>query len=364
MRMGGAALILGALLVISSFGGRPNASAVTSDAIHIDVPLYSDSVSVWSTAMGGNTATTMIFFNPSDGPGTSQLNYYLSLVRDAQARGIRVLGYVDTVWANGKVSVSEAEAAIDRYYSWYGVDGIMLDQVTDSCAPAPVTYYTDLYNFVKQKPGADIVVLNPGTFVGECYAKISDVLITFEGTYDSYLAYQQPDWVRSYPAGHFLHIIFDTRTVADMQNAIKLAISRNVNGVYITDMGANGTNPYSSLPSYFDVEVSYLSPLSMGTQTLRLVVGPVVSAPGAIVEVGYKNNAPYSLSGTVYFVVHNSIGQTVFYSTAAVHPMGGEIVMAYLATSGLPHGEYTASVFAISTNGVAISETSSISYSL
>ena len=252
-------MVLGVLLVASSLslGGRVDASALTRDAVHIGVPLYSDSVSDWSR-VSGSPATSMIFLNPSDGPGDSLQGNYLSLVRHAQARGVRVLGYVDTVWGNGTVSISEAEASVDKYYSWYGVDGIMFDEVNDTCAPAPVTYYTELYNFVKQKTGADIVVLNPGTFVGECYARVSDVLITFEDTYANYLTYQQPNWVLSYPPGHFLHIVLDTPTVANMTNAIKLAMSRNVNGVYITDLGANGTNPYSSLPSYFGVEASVI----------------------------------------------------------------------------------------------------------
>jgi len=364
MHMAGAALVLGALIIISSLAGRPNASAVTSDAVHIFVPLYSDSVSVWSSAIGGSAATSAVFLNPSNGPGDSLKLNYLSLVRDAQARGVRVLGYVDTVWARGAVSISQAEAAIDKYYSWYGVDGIMFDEVTDTCASASVAYYTELYNFVKQKLGADIVVLNPGTFVGECYAKISDVLITFEDTYANYLTYQQPDWVRNYPGSHFLHIIIDTPTSADMQNAIKLAMTRNVNGVYVTDRGAKGTNPYSSLPSYFDFEVSYLGwPFALGTQTLKMVLGPAPNAPSATVAVAYQNNSPYNLTGTVCLVIYNAIGQTVYYSTANVKLIGGEVVVAYLMTSGLPPGAYTASVFVISMSGIAISGSSSFSYS-
>jgi hypothetical protein len=364
VHMGGAALILGALLIISSLSGRPSAFAEAYNAVHIDVPLYSDSIPVWSSAIRGSAATDTIFLDPSDGPGNSPRLDYMTLVKDAQARGIRVLGYVDTVWAKGAVSISQAEAAIDKYYSWYGVDGIMFDETTDSCSPAPVGYYTELYDFVKQKPGPDVVVLNPGTFVGECYSKISDVLITFEDTYANYLTYQQPDWVRNYPASHFLHIILDTPTAADMQNAVRLAISRNVNGVYVTDKGANGTNPYSSLPSYFDAEVSYLSsPFSLGIQTLKIVAGPGVNIPRATVAIAYMNNARYSLTGTVYLVVYNAIGQAVYYSTATVNPMGGEVVMAYLMTNGLSPGAYAASVFVISRNGVAISDSSSFSFS-
>lgn len=259
----------------------------------MDIPLYSDSASVWSTAIEASPTVSMIFLNPSNGPGTSPQTFYSSLVSGAHSRGVRVLGYVATSWANGSVSISNAEVAISKYYSWYGVDGIFLDEVNDACDLAPVSYYTTLYDFVKQQPGANLVVLNPGTSVGECYAKISDVLITFEDSYANFLTHQEAAWVGSYPATHFLNIVIDAPTVCDMMNAVNLARIRNVNGVYITDRGANGTSPYSSLPSYFALEVLYLAqPLMMGTQRMPVWCNIVSLSDVTEMNTTAKDNLP------------------------------------------------------------------------
>ena len=272
-----------------------------------------------------------------------------------------MIGYVPTAWARGTVSVAEAEAWVKEYYSWYGVDGILFDEVNDTCAPGPVAYYTALYNFVKQQAGADIVLLNPGTATGKCYAAISDVLITFEGTYADYLQYEAPGWTMTYPRSHFLNVILDT-PAADMKNAVDLATRRNVGRVYVTDMGANGADPYTSLPSYFDLEVSYVGAPLVGTKTLELVGGPAVSDLGPAVTVVYRNDIPSRLNGLVYLVVHNGAGQTVYLSSAAVTTEAGGEVTATLPTQGVPLGTYNASVFTVDASGVALSQ--SVSFSL
>src|SRR5438552_18236899 len=181
-------LILACLVAIAAIPA-PAASAATPSGIQIDVPLYSDPATAWSAVVKASPAIGVVVFNPSNGPGRAPQLVLQSLIAVAQAGGIRMIGYVPTAWARGTVSVAEAEAWVKEYYSWYGVDGILFDEVNDTCAPGPVAYYTALYNFVKQQAGADIVLLNPGTATGKCYAAISDVLITFEGTYADYLQY-------------------------------------------------------------------------------------------------------------------------------------------------------------------------------
>src|SRR6266550_2276041 len=172
------ALILACLVALSTLASAPNASAAAPTGLQIEVPLYSDPVAAWSTVVKASPAIGFIVFNPSSGPGIAPELTYPPLIAAAQAEGIRVLGYVPTGWANGTVSISKAEAWAKEYYSWYGVDGILFDEVNDTCASGPTGYYTALYKFVKQQAGADMVVLNPGTATGECYAAISDVLIT------------------------------------------------------------------------------------------------------------------------------------------------------------------------------------------
>jgi len=360
MNKAASALVLASFVALSAIGSAPAASAAPSHRIQIDVPLYSDPASAWSTVTKAGPAIDMIVFNPSSGPGDSPLPIYQSLLTLAQAEGISVIGYVPTAWAGGAVSIAQAEAWITEYYSWYGVDGILLDETNDTCASAPLNYYTTLYNFVKQQAGADLVVLNPGTVTGDCYAKISDILVTFEDTYANYLQYQPPGWMASYPGSHFLNIILDT-PAADVENAIDLAVSRGAYRVYVTDMGANGTDPYSSLPSYFGFEVSYVSAPIVGTNTLSLVGGPTVNGLASTVTVTYRNSVLANLTGSVYLVVHNPTGQTIYFSTASLTLTPGAEVAAILPTGGVPRGVYNASVFAVDASGIAISRPVSFS---
>jgi hypothetical protein len=194
-----------------------------------------------------------------NGPGERAEATYAHLVGEAQARGISVLGYVYTQWANGNVTVQQAETSIDQYYAWYHVDGIMLDAANNRCDAAPLQYYSSLYGHIRAKPGHGLVMLNPGQATGECYAAISDVLLTFENDYPSYLGkYVRDNWTSRYPESRFFHIVFDVPSAAEMQNVISLAGARGAGWLYVTNLNNSNGNPYSSLPSYFKQELAYL----------------------------------------------------------------------------------------------------------
>ncbi len=78
-------------------------------------------------------------------------------------------------------------------------------------------------------------MLNPGEATGECYAAISDVLLTFENDYAGYaVGYEGGNWTERFPADHFFHIVFDVPTVADMQNVISTALRERC-GVCLCD---------------------------------------------------------------------------------------------------------------------------------
>ena len=61
-------------------------------------------------------------------PAPSRHAGYRAAVRTAQRAGARVLGYVHTTY--GVRPAAGVVADVDRYTSWYGVDGIFLDEAT------------------------------------------------------------------------------------------------------------------------------------------------------------------------------------------------------------------------------------------
>ena len=79
----------------------------------------------------------------------------------------------------------------------------------------------------------------------------------------------------------------------------------------------------------------------------------------------YANAADSTTSlGIVYAVAHNSIGQTVLYTTATLSPAAGSSSTAYLILAGVPGGAYSVQIFAVNEDNVAISTTTTIQVNL
>jgi len=78
----------------------------------------------------------------------------------------------------------------------------------------------------------------------------------------------------------------------------------------------------------------------------------------------FTNNSNAPQTAIVYAVVHNALGQTVYYTTATVSPAAGASAQAQLVLFGLPSGSYTATIFVTSTGGTAISTSSTVSVTI
>jgi len=222
--------------------------------VRIGIPLNADNPSDWNQGIGESPAVGIIVLNPFNGPGDSRNPEYASRAQQAQAMGVRIVGYVHTSYANGSVKLETAKTWIDEYYDWYHVDGILLDEANATCRQSAFGYYQSLYQHIKAEPGLALVVLNPGNPTGECYAAISDVIVTFENDYANYEDnYAGANWTFMYPSSHFFHIVLNVPPDR-MHDVISQAISRGAGWVYVTDLGEQTKNPYVTLPSYFDSE--------------------------------------------------------------------------------------------------------------
>lgn len=228
----------------------------------ISLPLYAAPSETWQWNQVDNStpATGILIINPDFGPGYSLNQGYASVVKGAQKSGIDVLGYVSTSYADGSISVQTIENQIEEWYSWYQVDGIFFDEVNSTCSIQNIAYYAALYNFTKLQLGPDLVVLNPGAPSQSCYGRISDILVTFEGDYSSYLDnYVTQNWTLAFPPSHFLQIIYNATTMPQMQEALSLATQRRAQWVFVTDRPAIGVNALGTLPHYFCEEAQSVS---------------------------------------------------------------------------------------------------------
>jgi hypothetical protein len=82
------------------------------------------------------------------------------------------------------------------------------------------------------------------------------------------------------------------------------------------------------------------------------------------VSTAFTNNSNAPVTGFVYAVVHNALGQTVDISTATITAPAGGSVTAFNALFGLPPGTYSVTIFVTSSSGTAISSTTTASVTI
>jgi len=212
------------------------------------VPAFFPLRRLWTQIDSATPTLQLAVVNPATGPGTIYDETYASVVRSAEKRGIIVVGYVDTDY--GERDLSAVESEVDKYYSWYHVNGIFFDRASTDCAlaVAPTSYYATLHSYVKAKGGAARTILNPGQQTSECYLADADILLTFEGSDTQYVnSYSAPPWVANYSASRFWHIIYGASGVSAMTRAVQLSKRRRAGFVYVTPDTL--PSPYDTLPT-------------------------------------------------------------------------------------------------------------------
>jgi hypothetical protein len=192
----------------------------------------------------------MVVVNPASGPGPRRSEAYGRAVRALQAAGVRVLGYVPTGYGWRPLQLTRDD--VDRYVSWYGVDGIFFDEAASDAGQLP--HYRALARAARDD-GARLVVLNPGVPPAPGYFELADVVVTFEGTYAAYVdaLRDAPAWLDREPPEHVAHLVYGaTRTQA--LGALTTAAA----GYLYATSGAL-PNPWRTLPAYLDEEVEALA---------------------------------------------------------------------------------------------------------
>jgi hypothetical protein len=178
--------------------------------------------------------------NPSNGPGATQDQNYVSGVDKLRSAGITVLGYVPTSYA-ARIA-SSALADVNSYKEWYAVNGIFFDEMSNVAGNEP--YYASLSSHAKSI-GFTFTVGNPG----------ASVPATFIGTVDCIVVYESQGlpsssslaaWTMGITKGNFAMIAYG---VDQTDFSSTRGLSGAVAYVYVTDSSL--PNPYGTLPGYF-----------------------------------------------------------------------------------------------------------------
>ncbi|MFE2045174.1 spherulation-specific family 4 protein [Streptomyces sp. NPDC059477] len=171
------------------------------------VPLYvhpAEDPGAWHRLIESASHTYGVILNPASGPGTEPDPAFTAAARALRAAGARLLGYVDTDY--GTRPPADVMRDVLRHREWYGTEGCFLDQVT--AAPQELSACRRLVRGVRRL-GASPVVLNPGAHPAPGYARIADLVVTFEGHWSTYVsAFSRPDWTTRHPPERFCHLVY------------------------------------------------------------------------------------------------------------------------------------------------------------
>ena len=209
----------------------------------------------------------MVSINPSNGPGNSEDLRFDPAIQTMRNAGVeKIIGYVPTWYGRATENppqgspytgivydIPTVKAYIDRYVAWYDVDGISFDEVSTSTDPTILDFYQQITDYAKSK-GLAMLKANPGTPTPEVYIQMFDNTGIFEsGSYPSESAIQSATFFNSYPREKFTIVVHSSSVL----NEAWLSMALNyVKYIYITNDG--GSNPYDTLPTYMESELSIL----------------------------------------------------------------------------------------------------------
>ncbi len=270
------ALLMVAAFTITDRADSTQAAPPVSIAQQLAVPAYinplADPAAWLRLASSAPGSLGFAVVNVINGPDYVPKDEWTSAIKNASASGVKLVGYVDTGYLGttgqrtrlGSTDpvdwMSQIQHDINAWYQFYGSDltGIFFDQTQNACGPTGdsndwAALYRTLSDGVERlHPGA-ITVLNPGTNVPQCYENAADVIVTFEGSYESYVGdpaaanpYTPLSWTPVDPK-KIWHIVYGAPDVAKMSEVVDLSKTRSAGYVYVTDDVL--ANPYDTVPA-------------------------------------------------------------------------------------------------------------------
>ena len=189
----------------------------------------------WDALVAAAPRLHGVVLNPASGPGDRLDPAFAAVAGRLRAADVRVLGYVDTDY--GRRPLADVVRDLTRHRDWYGTDGAFLDQVT--AVESGFGYYRRLAAAARGLGGG--LVLNHGTAPHPSYARIADVLVTFEGTWTSYRRRPPPPWTGA--GASLCHLVHGVPADADAA-----ALARERGAALHCAVPGVGDHPWGTLP--------------------------------------------------------------------------------------------------------------------
>lgn len=255
LRFPALALILIALLLVPSLALRVPASPSTGGenvGTGLIVPLYGQyglDNGEWDQLIQAKVSYPAIpiiaIVNAANGSGSAKDDGYAAAIQKVRDARILVLGYV---WTDqGQRQIGDVERDIANYRSWYAVDGIYFDQMSQQSGNE--SYYASATQYTKSL-GMIMTVGNPGTYIALSYVGTVDVLVVYEQPHLPSLSYLA-SWAKNgVGRENFAFIAFD---VPDFNQTYAKIAAASVGFMFITD-----AKDYFVMPTYLPQQLALL----------------------------------------------------------------------------------------------------------
>jgi Spherulation-specific family 4 len=228
---------------------------------------------------------SMALVNPENGIFAGQtttlsanLGAFQSIVKEQDARGVEMLGYVPTGYFNhtcdigGKCQTwSRIEAQVQAYFeNMPNLGGIFFDEAAPSNwdCNAFIAEYEQLREIVNTYNPEATIAFNAGV-PDNCIVNATDageIAVLFESDQTSYEA-QAQNIINATSLAQTKgvltwHLIHSVKTADDMLRVVEEAKNRGADYAYVTSIGGNwqaGENTWGSLPPYWEQEITLFS---------------------------------------------------------------------------------------------------------
>ena len=204
--------------------------------------------------------------------GTTIDASYADVIRRAAKKGITVIGYITSDYANahGVAPLATAKTNVTNWFSLYPeLHGIFIDEQSSDAAPI-ASYYGPLRTHINSVKANAFVIGNPGNNCVEDFiinrptGPIMDVIIIHENN-ETKLPYEgvmPAAWMSAWPSNRFAMLVHTSPTFG---RQIRLAKQRRTGYVYVTDAVGpppDTIHPWGTLPTWWDDEIQMIGAMN------------------------------------------------------------------------------------------------------
>ncbi|MFE5915878.1 spherulation-specific family 4 protein [Streptomyces sp. NPDC056468] len=191
----------------------------------------------WDAIIAAAPRLHGVVLNPASGPGEAPDPAFAEVAARLRAVDVRVLGYADTDY--GRRLHADVVRDITRHRDWYRADGVFLDQV--AAGREEFGHYQRLAT-AAWGAGCGTLALNHGTAPHPSYARIADLLVTFEGPWATYTRLGPQSW-RGVTGVRLCHLVYGVPAGVD------LAEPARARGATVhCAVPGGGDHPWGTLP--------------------------------------------------------------------------------------------------------------------